>query len=51
MCIRDRSYSIGIKELWQVPEDRVTPGKIVHTLGWPADNHTYGCLLYTSRCV
>jgi len=37
-----QSYSIGIKELWQVPEDRVTPGKIVHTLGWPADNHTYG---------
>ncbi len=37
-----QSYSIGIKELWQVPEDRVTPGKIVHTFGWPADNHTYG---------
>ncbi|TBR09191.1 MAG: electron transfer flavoprotein-ubiquinone oxidoreductase [Lysobacter sp.] len=37
-----QTYSIGIKELWQVPEDRVTPGKIVHTLGWPADNATYG---------
>ena len=37
-----QTYSIGIKELWQVPEDRVSPGKIVHTLGWPADNHTYG---------
>ncbi|HEY0334259.1 MAG TPA: electron transfer flavoprotein-ubiquinone oxidoreductase [Stenotrophomonas sp.] len=37
-----QSYSIGIKELWQVPEGRVTPGKIVHTLGWPADNLTYG---------
>jgi len=37
-----QGYSIGIKELWQVPEDRVTPGKIVHTLGWPADNNTYG---------
>ncbi|UNK56466.1 electron transfer flavoprotein-ubiquinone oxidoreductase [Pseudoxanthomonas daejeonensis] len=37
-----QNYSIGIKELWQVPEGRVTPGKIVHTLGWPADNHTYG---------
>ncbi|MEO6518996.1 MAG: electron transfer flavoprotein-ubiquinone oxidoreductase, partial [Pseudoxanthomonas sp.] len=37
-----QAYSIGIKELWQVPEGRVSPGKIVHTLGWPADNRTYG---------
>ncbi len=37
-----QSYSIGIKELWQVPAERVTPGKIVHTFGWPADSHTYG---------
>ena len=37
-----QNYSIGIKELWQVPEGRVSPGKIVHTLGWPADSHTYG---------
>jgi len=37
-----QAYSIGIKELWQVPEGRVTPGKIVHTLGWPADNRVYG---------
>ena len=37
-----QGYSIGIKELWQVPEGRVTPGRIVHSIGWPADNHTYG---------
>ncbi|WP_342316965.1 electron transfer flavoprotein-ubiquinone oxidoreductase [Lysobacter sp. FW306-1B-D06B] len=37
-----QGYSIGIKELWQVPEDRVTPGKIVHSFGWPADNQIYG---------
>ena len=37
-----QAYSIGIKELWQLPEGRVTPGRIVHTLGWPADSHTYG---------
>jgi electron-transferring-flavoprotein dehydrogenase len=37
-----QGYSIGIKELWQVPEDRVSPGKIVHSFGWPADNRTYG---------
>jgi electron-transferring-flavoprotein dehydrogenase len=37
-----QGYSIGIKELWQVPDGRVSPGKVVHTLGWPADNQTYG---------
>ena len=42
-----QSYSIGIKELWQVDAAKVTPGKIVHTLGWPADNRTYaGSFLY-----
>ena len=37
-----QGYSIGIKELWQLPRGRVTPGKIVHTIGWPADTRTYG---------
>ncbi len=37
-----QGFSIGIKELWQVPAGRVSPGKIVHSVGWPADNHTYG---------
>jgi len=37
-----QGYSIGIKELWQVPAGRVTPGKIVHSFGWPADERTYG---------
>jgi len=37
-----QGYSIGIKELWQVPEDRTSPGKIVHSFGWPADAQIYG---------
>lgn len=37
-----QGYSIGIKELWQVPAERVTPGRIVHSFGWPADTSTYG---------
>jgi electron-transferring-flavoprotein dehydrogenase len=37
-----QTYGIGLKELWQVPEGRVTPGKVTHTLGWPLDNTTYG---------
>ncbi len=42
-----QAYSIGLKELWQVPAGRVVPGRIVHTLGWPADTRTYaGSFLY-----
>ena len=37
-----QSYSIGIKELWQVKPGVAEPGKIVHTLGWPVDSRTYG---------
>jgi electron-transferring-flavoprotein dehydrogenase len=37
-----QGYSIGIKELWQLPAGRVSPGRIVHSFGWPADNATYG---------
>lgn len=37
-----QAYGIGIKELWEVPADKAQPGKVVHTAGWPMDNHTYG---------
>jgi len=35
-------YGIGIKELWEVPEGRVAPGFVAHTMGWPLDSRTYG---------
>jgi electron-transferring-flavoprotein dehydrogenase len=37
-----QTYGLGFKELWQLPEGRVEPGLIQHTVGWPMDNHTYG---------
>ena len=37
-----QSYGLGMKELWQLPEGRVQPGLIQHTLGWPLDPGTYG---------
>ncbi|HET9978527.1 MAG TPA: electron transfer flavoprotein-ubiquinone oxidoreductase [Burkholderiaceae bacterium] len=37
-----QSYAIGVKELWEVPADKAKPGLVVHTAGWPMDNHTYG---------
>ncbi len=35
-------YSVGVKELWQLPDDRYPAGKVVHTLGWPLDMDTFG---------
>jgi electron-transferring-flavoprotein dehydrogenase len=37
-----QTYGIGLKELWQLPPGRVEPGKVVHTIGWPVDDNTYG---------
>jgi electron-transferring-flavoprotein dehydrogenase len=35
-------YSVGIKELWEMPDDRFPAGSVIHTLGWPLDRHTFG---------
>ena len=35
-------YSIGVKELWELPDRRFLPGSVIHTLGWPLDSHTFG---------
>ncbi len=37
-----QKYGIGIKELWQVPEERFYPGLVQHTVGWPLDAKTGG---------
>lgn len=35
-------FSIGVKELWEVPAGQFDEGKVVHTLGFPSDTDTYG---------
>ncbi|KLT72066.1 electron transfer flavoprotein-ubiquinone oxidoreductase [Neisseria arctica] len=37
-----QTYGIGIKEIWEVPEAQCKPGLVIHTIGWPLDNQTYG---------
>ena len=37
-----QSYALGVKELWEIDPTKAKPGLVVHTAGWPMDNHTYG---------
>lgn len=37
-----QTYGIGLKEVWRVEPEKHRPGEVVHTLGWPLDNQTYG---------
>ncbi len=37
-----QTYGLGIKELWEIPEELHQSGKVIHTIGWPLDNKTYG---------
>ncbi len=35
-------YGIGLKEVWEIDPEKHEEGLVVHTLGWPLDNHTDG---------
>jgi electron-transferring-flavoprotein dehydrogenase len=37
-----QAYALGVKELWEVPAAQAKPGLVVHSAGWPVDEHTYG---------
>lgn len=37
-----QKYGIGLKEIWQVSEDRFSPGLVQHTFGWPLTKGTSG---------
>jgi len=35
-------YSTGVKEVWEMPAGRVAKGRVIHTMGWPLPNETFG---------
>ena len=42
-----QQYGIGLKEIWEVPEDNHDEGLVFHSAGWPVDNNTYaGSFVY-----
>ena len=37
-----QQFGIGFKEIWEVSENQHQEGLVMHTVGWPLDNKTYG---------
>ncbi|KAJ7842755.1 hypothetical protein B0H13DRAFT_1648717, partial [Mycena leptocephala] len=37
-----QTYDIGMKKVWRAKPEYHTPGQVLHTLGWPLNNSTYG---------
>lgn len=37
-----QTYGLGIKELWEIPREQHQAGLVVHSIGWPLANDTYG---------
>ncbi len=35
-------FSLGIKEIWELPSGNFEEGRVIHTLGFPSDAQTYG---------
>ena len=35
-------YALGIKELWEVPADRLAAGSVIHTMGFPLRMDEFG---------
>ena len=35
-------FAIGLKELWEVPRDRLAPGSVIHSMGYPLRQEEFG---------
>ena len=37
-----QTYAIGIKELWEINDETLPLGTVIHSIGWPLYNSAYG---------
>ena len=37
-----QQYGIGFKEIWEIKEENHQEGLVMHTVGWPLENSSYG---------
>ncbi|MGH9477218.1 MAG: 4Fe-4S dicluster domain-containing protein [Terriglobales bacterium] len=41
-ALNPQVFSLGVKELWELPAGRFPAGRVFHTLGWPLTTDMYG---------
>ncbi|MGH9483461.1 MAG: FAD-dependent oxidoreductase [Terriglobales bacterium] len=41
-AVNPQVFSLGVKELWELPEGRFPAGRVYHTLGFPLSTDMYG---------
>jgi electron-transferring-flavoprotein dehydrogenase len=44
--VQPQTYGIGLKELWDIDPAKHTPGKVIHTQGWPMTHDYAGGFIY-----
>ena len=37
-----QTYGLGLKEVWTIPKEKHHLGRVIHTVGWPLSQQTYG---------
>lgn len=37
-----QTYGLGLKEVWTIPKEQHHLGRVIHTVGWPLSQQTYG---------
>jgi electron-transferring-flavoprotein dehydrogenase len=37
-----QAYATGVKEVWELEKSPLPNGRIIHTMGYPMDSHTFG---------
>lgn len=42
-----KSFELGVKEIIQMPSGTVTPGRVIHTMGFPLKKSVGGTFIYT----
>jgi len=39
--VQPQTFGLGVKEVWEIPEENAKPGYVQHTLGWPLQHGAF----------
>lgn len=41
-----RTYGLGIKEIWEIPEEEMKKGQVLHTVGYPLQHSLFDSMYF-----